>query len=267
MIECIERTCPACGSEENSKLEQYSHEDWDNVQCKSCGFIYLNRAPVYEALSEDLAWTKQFKIEKKRRKKKQPVVAWLDEKTRWRLHISRDDEWAYISDKIQSGRVLDVGCGTANRIPEQFTPFGIEIEKAAALKANEEMSRAGGRAVHAPALEGLAEFEDDFFDGVIMRSYLEHEAKPRQVLEETRRTLKPGGIVYVKVPNFATLNRIVRGRDWCGFRFPDHLNYFTIRSMRNLAENAGYDFDLRNTFTRYTNDNLHCFLTKRSTSN
>ncbi len=263
-VECIERACPACGSESSTKLERYSHEDWHNVQCKSCRFIYLNRAPIYEALSEDLAWSKQFKIEKKRRREKQPIVAWLDEKTRWRLHINRDDEWAYISDKIEDGRVLDVGCGTANRIPAQFTPFGIEIEKEAALKSHDEMAHSGGRVIHAPALEGLAEFEDEFFDGVIMRSYLEHEAKPRQVLEETLRILKPGGVVYVKVPNFATINRIVRGREWCGFRFPDHLNYFTIRSMRHLAKSIGYDFELRNTGTRYTNDNMHCFLKKRA---
>ena len=257
MVECIERTCPACGSESFAKLERYSHEDWDNVQCNACDFVYLNRAPVYEALSEDLAWTKQFKIEKKRRKKKQPIVAWLDEKTRWRLHIKRDNEWAYISDKIESGRVLDVGCGTGNRIPEQFTPFGIEIEKEAALKSNEEMARSGGRVVHAPALEGLSQFDDNFFDGVIMRSYLEHEAHPRSVLEETIRILKPSGVIYVKVPNFATLNRIVRGREWCGFRFPDHLNYFTIRSMRDLAESVGYNFKLRNTGTRYTLSLIH----------
>ncbi|MEM6412061.1 MAG: methyltransferase domain-containing protein, partial [Pseudomonadota bacterium] len=110
--------------------------------------------------------------------------------------------------------------------------------------------------------EGLAQFEDGFFDGVIMRSYLEHEAHPRKVLEATYRALRPGGVIYVKVPNFATINRVVRGREWCGFRFPDHLNYFTINSLRTMADGVGFDFELKNTMSRYTNDNLHCFLTR-----
>lgn len=262
MVDYFQRNCPVCDSVSSKNLEKYSRENWNNVQCNTCGFIYLNRAPVYEALSQELAWTKQFKIEKKRRKKKQPIIAWLDEKTRWRLHINRDDEWAYISDHISEGRVLDVGCGSANRIPAQFTPFGIEIEKEAAKLSNMEMSRAGGRTIHAPALEGLGQFSENFFDGIIMRSYLEHEAQPKQVLEQTMKVLRPGGVVYIKVPNFATINRVVRGNNWCGFRYPDHLNYFTIASMRNLAKKVGFEFKLRNIATRYTNDNLHCFLTK-----
>ncbi|MEO0882791.1 MAG: class I SAM-dependent methyltransferase [Pseudomonadota bacterium] len=261
-VERVQRICPNCGSKDRRRLARYSHDQWDNMQCASCDLIYLSEAPVYDALSEDLAWSKQFKTEQKRRKKTQPVVAWLDEKTRWRLHIHRDDEWAYISEKIRSGRVLDVGCGRGNRIPRPFIPFGIEIEKESAEQSNAAMAEHGGSVIHAPALEGLRQFDDGFFDGVIMRSYLEHEAHPRKVLEETYRTLRPGGVIYVKVPNFATINRVVRGREWCGFRFPDHLNYFTIKSLKAMAEGVGYDFELKNTMSRYTNDNMHCFLTR-----
>ncbi len=262
MIERIKRACPCCASTNAQKLEKYSHPDWATLQCEDCGFIYLADAPVYEALSEDLAWTKQFEKEKIRRKEKSPVVAWIDQKTRWRLHMFRDNEWEYICEKVKGGNVLDVGCGSNNKVPETFTPFGIEIEKEAAEQAQEAMGVAGGKVVHAPALEGMASFEDNTFDGIIMRSYLEHETNPKDVLDEAMRILRPGGVIYVKVPNFGTVNRAVRGREWCGFRFPDHLNYFTIGSLRNMAERAGYAFQLKNVATRFTNDNMHCFLTK-----
>lgn len=258
----IERNCPQCDSARAADLPRYSVDDWTTNQCQDCDFIYLSRAPVYEALSEDLAWSKQFEKEAKRRKKETPIVSWIDQKTRWRLHIFRDNEWEYICDKVAGGKVLDIGCGPLNRIPEKYTPYGMEIEKQAAEVAQKAMSAKGGHVVHAPALEGLSKFDDDQFDGIIMRSYLEHELRPKDVLQEALRILKPGGIIYVKVPNFATINRAVRGRNWCGFRFPDHLNYFTIESMKKMGESSGYEFDLRNKYTRWTNDNLHCYLTK-----
>lgn len=202
------------------------------------------------------------KRKKKRRKQKAPIVAGIDQKTRWRLHMFRDDEWRYINDKIPSGHVLDVGCGRKNHVPEEFNPYGIEIEKAAAEACQLEMAERGGYVVHAPALDGLSQFEDGFFDGMIMRSYLEHEMNPREVLEQAHKKLRTGGVIYVKVPNFGTINRMVRGVDWCGVRFPDHLNYFDVKSMRSLAESVGFRFDLKNWATRLTNDNMHTFLTR-----
>ncbi len=258
----ITRVCPLCASDQAQPLPQYSSDPWQTVACGNCSMVYLSSAPVYEALSEDLAWTKQFEKEKTRRKQKSPLVSWIDQKTRWRLHIGRDDEWAYITRKVKSGRVLDIGCGNRNRVPEIYTPFGIEIEKETAHIAHGVMSARGGRAVHAPALEGLLEFEDAFFDGMIMRSYLEHEERPREVLERAFEKLAPGGVIYVKVPNFGTVNRRIRGKDWCGFRFPDHLNYFDIASLRRMAESCGFAFELKNTATRWTNDNMHVFLTR-----
>lgn len=266
LVRSEKRNCPVCFNDTPRDLPEFRQDEWHTVSCRICDMVYLDKAPVYEALSEDLAWTQQFEKEKKRRKEKSPLVAWVDQKSRWRLHIARDDEWAYITEKVKKGRVLDVGCGNRNRVPDVFTPFGIEIEKETAAIAHEVMSQRGGRAIHAPALDGLLEFEDGFFDGMIMRSYLEHEARPRDVLQRAWQKLRPGGVIYVKVPNFGTINRQIRGKDWCGFRFPDHLNYFDISSLRRLAESCGFEFELKNTATRWTNDNMHVFLTRPALS-
>lgn len=258
----IKRNCPICTADESEILSKLSHPEWSTVQCNVCEMIYLNEAPDYASLSEDIAWTKQFCLEKKRRKNKEPIISWLDDKTRWRLHLFRNNEWAYIAKRVKGGNVLDVGCGSANNIPTQFTPFGIEIEREAARTSDPLMQGRGGYVIHAPAIEGLTQFEDGFFDGIIMRSFLEHEAQPREVLAASYAKLKPGGTIYVKVPNFDTLNRLVRGINWCGFRFPDHLNYFGINTIQELATLENFKFHLVNKMTRYTNDNLHCFLIK-----
>ncbi|MGI9404278.1 MAG: methyltransferase domain-containing protein [Hyphomicrobium sp.] len=88
-----------------------------------------------------------------------------------------------------------------------------------------------------------------------MRSYLEHEAQPRLVLKETRRTLKTGDIVYVRVPNYGSLNRRVMGNKWCGFRFPDHVNYFTSKHLKRLAASCGFTYRRINWLSPF-DDNL-----------
>jgi hypothetical protein len=41
--------------------------------------------------------------------------------------------------------------------------------------------------------------------------------------------------VVVKVPNDACLARRLRGRGWCGSRWPDHVNDFTPRTLAATA--------------------------------
>jgi hypothetical protein len=44
----------------------------------------------------------------------------------------------------------------------------------------------------------------------------------------------------MKTPNYASLNRRLMGMRWSGFRFPDHVNYFTPATLRELARRAGF---------------------------
>jgi hypothetical protein len=90
-------------------------------------------------------------------------------------------------------------------------------------------------------VSALSQWEPGFFDGMVMSSYLEHEPAPRPLLEAARRTMRPGAALIVKVPNFASWNRAARGPRWCGFRFPDHVNYFTPALLVRLLKDCGFD--------------------------
>lgn len=262
-MEVIERTCPTCEVNDYSPLPQYSHPDWPTVKCNRCDLVYLLRGTRYDALSEDISWTKQHAIERERRKEREPILLWLDEKTRWRMRLFKKKAEYFITKKVRSGNVLDLGCGGFNRIPDCYTPFGVEIEKKEAAIANTLMQAKGGYVQHAPALEGINQFEDGFFDGITMHSYLEHELNPKQILAACHQKLKPKGTIYLKVPNYGTINRVTRGGNWCGFRYPDHLNYFRVTTLRRMAASTGFDLTLINKFTQFTSDSMHCFLDKR----
>jgi hypothetical protein len=76
------------------------------------------------------------------------------------------------------------------------------------------------------------------------------------VLENLRRVLAPNGFAVVKVPNYGSLNRKVMGVRWCGFRYPDHLNYFTPKTLRAMAAKAGFQTRFALTGRLPTGDNM-----------
>ncbi|MBU2581676.1 MAG: class I SAM-dependent methyltransferase [Alphaproteobacteria bacterium] len=261
----LERCCDVCHSADSKRVDAYSEAQWPLVECLSCGFIYLKQVPEYEALSDELAWEKQHAQEAKRRRKS--IGGALDAATRWRLVLGKMfDDRVLTQQRRSSGNILDVGCaGTCANVPLGATPFGIEVSEALARKAAPEFEARGGQVFHGPAHEGLDCFEGIQFSSVYMRSYLEHEAQPRIVLEKAFKRLEPGGTVHLRVPNFGSPNRIVMGRRWSGFRFPDHVNYFTSPSLRRLAESIGFQYRRVNGWSLF-DDNLMVVLTKPASS-
>jgi len=86
---------------------------------------------------------------------------------------------------------------------------------------------------------------------------LEHEHNPLEVLEGLRKTIKNNGVVIIKVPNYGSINRVVRGKKWCGYRFPDHVNQFTPNTLSKMVLKAGYKIIKFNyTDKQLTSDNM-----------
>jgi SAM-dependent methyltransferase len=165
------------------------------------------------------------------------------------------------------GKVIDLACGSGRTLsvfPPSYTPFGIEISTRLAGAADIIFRQRGGYVISAPCIEGRRGFSDGFFAATSLRGYHEHEADPLPVLKNLQRVLAPGGIAVIKVPNYASLNRQIMGRRWCGFRYPDHLNYFTPRSLSAMAGEAGFDAGYRITGRIPTSDNIWAVLTKRT---
>jgi 2-polyprenyl-3-methyl-5-hydroxy-6-metoxy-1,4-benzoquinol methylase len=147
-------------------------------------------------------------------------------------------------------RFLDVGCGDGKKtvlIPEALhrrgeplvRPVGIEVSKVQAMEAQERFATYGGECIKAPALEGMAQIGDGTINLIVLLSFLEHEMQPVELLRACAAKLAPGGRIIIKVPNFACWNRRVRQAKWCGFRYPDHVNYFTPATLESALQRAG----------------------------
>lgn len=259
----MHRACPLCGNDNASGPALFPSLPWHIRQCAACSMVYLENAPTYELLSDDsAAWQRSWREEKQRRAKREPVLTAARKITHGvRDAIKpRDKLTALVKRYIPRGTVLDVGCGVghrAERFPAAVIPFGIEIEKAAATRANALFAARGGRAFSAPALASLDVFEDVSFDGMVMYAYLEHEVEPAAVLRRAFAKLRPGAPLIIKAPNHGCVNRSVRGLRWCGYRLPHHVNYFTPATLTRMLRDATFDILRFNALDRFpTSDNM-----------
>jgi len=206
--------------------------------------VYLEQAPVYEELAANLDWERAYRQEQARRRRQQPVVQALSSRLKAlrRGGGKRGRCLGLVRQYIPSGRILDVGCGDGTllrSLGDQYVPYGIEVSRSLAAQAEAAIAGRDGRLVHSDALSGAREFADGFFSGIVMYMYLEHELNPAAILAESRRLLTEQGRLILYVPNYASLHRRLRGANWCGFRFPEHVNYFTPDSLQAMCGEAG----------------------------
>lgn len=266
-ISIVPRVCPQCGDQNTgTPASRYSLGQWTIKDCRRCNLTYITSSPDYDTLFVQMAWEKSFAAENAWREETRGGLQSLSKKTRWRLHIlPRKQVPDLLARYAEPGNVIDLGCGSGGHfdgLAEAFVPFGVEISKDLAAGADARFAGRGGRVVNAPSLEGLKEFPAAFFSAATLRSYLEHELHPAEVLAALFRVLKPGGIAVVKVPNYGSWNRRIMGSRWCGFRHPDHLNYFTPATLTDIARRAGFRAWFGPTWKLPTSDNMWALFEK-----
>lgn len=255
------RPCPACDTPAATKLVAYSKNNWLVATCIGCALTYLRNPVAYEALEDDYAWEKTFEAKKEKTGGStglSPAIRRL----RKSLGLTHRGQKGKMGAWFNNGKVLDIGCGDHENVPEPMIPFGIELSRALHARADVAMRARGGYCVHGAGAKAIWDFEPEMFDGVLMHSYLEHEVDLMGVLRGVFHVLKPGGAAFVRVPNFGSINRHVVGPNWCGFRYPDHVTYFTLSTLRETARRAGFTTHLVNRVGLPIDDNIKALLRK-----
>ncbi len=145
------------------------------------------------------------------------------------------------------GNLLDVGCAMGFFMEEAqqqgFSSFGIEVSKYAAGLAREKFKEKiflGSVEDFFQKRNKLPLFRNLFFDVIVLSDFIEHVQDPRQVLQGLLSVLKNGGILIIQTGDIDSLWARLVGRNWHFFAPPQHLFYFSQKTLQEILSQAGY---------------------------
>lgn len=232
-------SCRLCGAQGSAvrktklttcdDLEQMGH--YEVFYCTHCKNAFTHPVPDYEdrLLMPDIPFEEYSYVQKK-------LLNWF-----LNIRVKRVFEAA----KLQKGdEVLDIG-GGACRFANQLAKSGIHVTVIEPNEAN---------AAYADRDNGvtfISKFLDDAllqsgdvrigeFDAVTMWHSLEHFPDPLKTIQLCRRLLKPGGCLYICVPNINSMQADLGGNWWTYLDVPHHLAHFTLDGLTGFLKRTGY---------------------------
>ena len=137
-----------------------------------------------------------------------------------------------------AGLTLDVGCGSSMVIQSLTTAIGMDYNFAKARY----LHRLKIPAVRASAF--ALPFGDEAFDCVVSSQVIEHIAREQVLFDEMWRVLRPGGILIIGTPDYATWQwRTIE--PVYGMLLPwayrdEHVTHYTRADLSGLLERMGF---------------------------
>jgi SAM-dependent methyltransferase len=135
--------------------------------------------------------------------------------------------------------LLDIGCGTGEFLHVASTRGwhcrGVEISAYAAEYARTKY----GVTVHTGILKpGL--FPEHSFAAISLWDVIEHLPDPAATLSICARLLHPRGVLTLSTGDVESVCAKLCGRHWHLFNVPEHVFFFSARSIRTLLGRTGF---------------------------
>jgi SAM-dependent methyltransferase len=218
--------CPLCGGN-NSKPER-TVAGFALRKCDGCSLVFVNPQPPPTAV-EDIYVDRDA----------EHLIAFY-------AHSHTPAVRQYYQDKLagfekllpQKGKLLDFGCAagyfTEAAAGRGWDAVGVDLGTWTA----EAAARRGFHGIRVGLLEKMG-FAPGSFDLINASQVFEHLPDPRGMLKTLSDLLRPGGILSLDVPNYRMITIMLGKDDFVSNEPPQHLNYFTPRTLRKLVEDGG----------------------------
>jgi SAM-dependent methyltransferase len=195
----------------------------DIARCPACGHMQLAQMPAEETLSEGYA--------------EAASEEYIEEEAGQRASACRALD--AVERHVERGAILDLGCWVGFLLAEArergWSTLGVEPSVFAARFARERL----GLDVRVSELLEC-ELPPASFDTVVLGDVIEHLIDPSAALDRIRELLRPGGVVYLALPDAGSRLARAMGAHWWSV-LPTHVHYFTRGSIRRLLERRGFE--------------------------
>lgn len=235
--------CDLCGVDDTQVILKkkdklgISDDQFQVVECRKCGLLYVNPRPTEAEIGkfypETYSWKETLEAD-----------SFL---TKWVRRLEKSYRYHLLQDEVSkvvkftggsSGKVLDVGCGTGDRLEvfrnKGFEAYGVETSDSANYARKH---------LNLNVLKGdlfSANFSDEFFDLVTLYNVLEHTHSPARVVKEIYRILKKKGFLIIQVPNSNSIQYKIFKKRWAAFDIPRDLYYFGTETLSLLLGKVGF---------------------------
>jgi len=223
------RTCLICGRkakfERGSQIGEYFYET-----CLSCSGATL--CPRQKVLKES---SKVYNAEYFNWGKPEGL-----KKIIYSLYLHKDyPDWIERVRHGKTGKILDIGAGMpiflANMRNSGWDVFAQELSG----RQGEKIAKViGAHKVFVGDFERV-KLPKNNFDVITFWHVLEHVKFPSETILKVAKLLKPGGQIFIEVPNFDSLNLKLMKTNYYLLSIPAHLFYYNSKSLRRLFEDSG----------------------------
>ncbi|MBU0692017.1 class I SAM-dependent methyltransferase [bacterium] len=234
--------CPACGGTRHNTFlnvdDRFQVEPgrlYSIVECAECRLLFLNPRPDADSIAAFYA-TEEY----------DPFGSNSEAKSlssrlyRLARPLSIRRKASRVVQNLKSGsKTLDVGCATGEFMLELkrrgFQAYGVEPDPRAAEYARDKF----GLNVRQGGIE-QASAETGPYALITFWHVLEHVHRLRDNLTIAHRLLAENGRLSIAVPNPASWDAQVYGRNWVAWDAPRHLYHFRPKVMMELLMRSGF---------------------------
>ncbi|HEY3130584.1 MAG TPA: class I SAM-dependent methyltransferase [Acidobacteriota bacterium] len=250
--------CSICSSPEVElfctafdRISNHPEKRWQILRCRACGFGW-----TFPPLAEEeiAAYYPPAYLGDVRQTLDGFLAGTLQLSRSWR----KEPEKVRLLERIvRTGRILDVGSADSKFLlaldPRRWQRTGVEFNREVVdlVRSKVPGLQLVTGDIYSQELPNLS------FDVITFWHVFEHLPDPRRVLHRVYRLLRPGGWLFLSVPNFDSWQARLFRRHWYAFDdVPRHLHHFSPRSLELLLQEAGIHFCRHVFFSRIVN--IHC---------
>lgn len=229
--------CPVCDSTGihhvfDAKDYTVSSESFGIWQCGNCSVRFTQNVPSLN----DIGRYYQSENYISHTETSKGLVNWLYLRVR-KFTLSSKRVLIEKETNRKTGAMLDIGAGTGAFVHHMkskgWNAQGVEPDDGAIRRAATEYD------VELKPSAELFNFAAETFDVVTLWHVLEHVHDLHGYLQQIKKILRPGGSIFIAVPNYTSYDAGCYGYFWAAYDVPRHLYHFSPASMNELMKRHG----------------------------